>query len=213
MRALLVMAWLSIAIGCFSLPCHAGSATEPSNDSYYNAEYRFGFRLDRHAGIATTTLSNSPLYRIGQEMLRYQMIGSHDFIGEQIFKDGKFHRVAGKFLTDGSISMRSAEPGVSEFEWVMQPVRDIGSSESTNSSSADVDRAPAAALTPASRPQSDNMEFWRWIFVGLFVVQGCWNGRLFGGIMLAAMTYFLFPMVYGLWAIHEAVTDMLSGGH
>jgi hypothetical protein len=31
--------------------------------------------------------------------------------------------------------------------------------------------------------------------------------------MLAVTCYLLFPMVDGLWGIHEATVDILSGGH
>ena len=73
-------------------------------------------------------------------MLHYQMKDANSFIGEQIFKDGKFHRVTGRFLPDGSIFMKGIEPSITT-GWVMKPVADINSPESsTNSTPTAVDR-------------------------------------------------------------------------
>ena len=86
--------------------------TESSFDgNYYSREFNYGFRLDTRSRTATATISNSPLYKVGQLMLRYHMIGSREFAGEQLFTDGNFHPIIGRLLDNGAISIRSVEPG------------------------------------------------------------------------------------------------------
>jgi hypothetical protein len=88
------------------------SSAEGSFDGTYNSrEFNFGFRLDTRSLTATATISNSPLYKPGQIMLRYHMVGPRDFSGELVFTDGKFHPITGRLLEDGAISLRSVERG------------------------------------------------------------------------------------------------------
>ena len=55
-------------------------------------------------------------------MLRFKMVSETEFVGKQLFTDGKFHQVAGTFLDNGNISMRSRESGAS-FQWTMSRVK------------------------------------------------------------------------------------------
>jgi hypothetical protein len=54
------------------------SNTESSFDgTYCNREFNYGFGLDTRSRTATATISNSPLYRVGQIMLRYLLTTPH----------------------------------------------------------------------------------------------------------------------------------------
>ncbi len=105
----------------------ADSATSFSGE-YYDGQDKFGFNLDAARGTATATVSNSPNYKVGQVMLRITMTGPREFVGEQLFTDGKFHQIAGSFIDNGTIHMMSRESGTTApFQWITFPVRALKS--------------------------------------------------------------------------------------
>jgi len=70
-------------------------------------------------------------------MLRFQMVGRRDFIGEQLFTDGQFHEVAGILRENGTIDMWSRESGpTANFRWKMVPARTATANASPPKSSA-----------------------------------------------------------------------------
>lgn len=79
------------------------SASRNFNGTYYHEALRFGFRITGNTGI--TTVSNSPRYKVGDTMLRFNPTGPKSFTGKQFCTDGIFHPVTGVLQDDGSLDM------------------------------------------------------------------------------------------------------------
>jgi hypothetical protein len=85
------LAFTSIIVAGIARHADAQGGASPSGGTafdgqYYSPEFRYGFRLD--SGTGTATVSNSPSYRPGDTILRYRVVGSQTFIGQQIATDG-----------------------------------------------------------------------------------------------------------------------------
>lgn len=70
---------------------------------YYNKALRFGFRITGNEGVAT--VSNSPRYKVGDVMLKFNPTVQSSFAGVQLCTDGRFHPVTGTLRDDGSLDM------------------------------------------------------------------------------------------------------------
>lgn len=72
---------------------------------WYSYKWKYGYTLKNGKGAATIT--NSPLFKIGQEIVRLKAIGKDSFVGENVYKDGAFYKVkvtlqpSGKLLFEG----------------------------------------------------------------------------------------------------------------
>ena len=122
LRLIVVLASLLLASLLSAVNSVAQSGSGAASGRYYNVEGKFGFDLDVKLGKAVATVSNSLRYHVGQVMLRFQMTGPSEFVGQQLFTDGAFHEIGGRFLEDGSIAMWSRESGpTANFRWRMLP--------------------------------------------------------------------------------------------
>lgn len=83
---------------------------------WYNAEYRYGFRIHGNEGIAT--ISNSPKFAPGDLIVRLRATSKYTFEGEQVFKDGSWYEVTGERTTRDTLVMHhQVGPGLT---WTMR---------------------------------------------------------------------------------------------
>lgn len=84
-------------------PVDAARAAADFAGEWHSPDYRYAFRIEGVVGIAT--ISNSPNYRAGEPMLRFQPTSATTFRGTQIFTDGQWYEVVGQLLDDGTMRM------------------------------------------------------------------------------------------------------------
>ena len=87
------------------------SISDRIDGAYYSAEYDYSFDVRGSVGICTK--SNSPLYSIGQVMFTFKLNDDGSFVGKQIYTDGKWYNVSGKFYSD------RVEMSGNGFRWTM----------------------------------------------------------------------------------------------
>lgn len=72
---------------------------------WYSYKWKYGYTLKN--GKGTATITNSPFFEIGQEIVRLKAVGKDSFVGENVYKDGAFYKVkvtlqpSGKLLFEG----------------------------------------------------------------------------------------------------------------
>ena len=98
------------------------SGTEDNHNfdgSYFSSEWKYGFTISN--GRGTATLSNSPVYKPGDVILRLTPTGPNSFSGEQICTDGQFHHVTGTLAGNGALDMTidgCGSPGRTQWKMV-----------------------------------------------------------------------------------------------
>ena len=80
-----------------------------------------GFQISGNVGVAVK--SNSPNYEVGDIMLRFHPVADKKFEGEQLCTNGRFHRVIGKLVDNGSIEMSIEDCSYSPY--TMQRVKPV----------------------------------------------------------------------------------------
>lgn len=61
--------------------------------SWYSPEWKYGYQLRNGVGIATST--NSANFSVGQPIIRIRAVNSTEFVGEQVYRTGRWHRIRG----------------------------------------------------------------------------------------------------------------------
>jgi hypothetical protein len=79
---------------------------------WYSPEWRYGYVLRRGTGVATST--NSRNFRVGDTIIRIYAVGPWTFVGEQVYRDGRWYRIRGRLAPDGRIYI-DGEKNVSWF--------------------------------------------------------------------------------------------------
>jgi hypothetical protein len=79
---------------------------------WYSPEWRYGYNL--RGGIGTATSTNSPNFRVGDVIIRVHAVGPWTFVGEQVYRDGRWYRIRGELAPDGRIYI-NGEKNVSWF--------------------------------------------------------------------------------------------------
>jgi hypothetical protein len=77
--------------------------------------WKYGFRISGDIGVAT--ISNSPKYKVGDDILRITKTSPTTFHGHQICTDGNFYPVTGTLLQDGRLEMQIS--GCYPTNWMM----------------------------------------------------------------------------------------------
>jgi hypothetical protein len=79
---------------------------------WYSPEWRYGYILRDGVGVATST--NSPNFRVGDVIIRIYAVGPWTFVGEQVYRNGRWYRIRGRLASDGRIYI-DGEKNVSWF--------------------------------------------------------------------------------------------------
>lgn len=88
---------------------------------YFSEDGSWGFQISGNEGVAVK--SNNPNYKVGDVMLRFHRAADKKFEGEQLCTDGRFHRVIGKLVDNGSIEMSIEDCSYSPY--TMQRVKPV----------------------------------------------------------------------------------------
>lgn len=89
------------------------NGVETLNGEWYSYEWKYGYTLDNGKGYATIT--NSPNFEIGQEIVRLTSVGRDSFVGENVYKDGKFYKVKVTLQANGALFFE----GEKNVKWTM----------------------------------------------------------------------------------------------
>ena len=94
------------------------SANEISqlDGDWYSYKWKYGYTLKDGKGYATIT--NSQNFEIGQEIVRLTPIGGSNFVGENVYKDGKFYKVKVTLQSDGKLFFE----GEKNVKWTMERI-------------------------------------------------------------------------------------------
>lgn len=83
---------------------------------WYSFKWKYGYSLSNGKGIAFAT--NSPNFKTGQEIVRLTAVGKNTFVGENIYKDGKFYKVKATVQPDGKLFFE----GEKNVKWEMERI-------------------------------------------------------------------------------------------
>jgi hypothetical protein len=81
---------------------------------WYSDEWKYGYTL--RAGVGIATVSNSPNFKPGDQIIFLKPAGQTRFVGEQVYKDGKFYPVSVSLMADGRLAFQG-DRGVN---WIMR---------------------------------------------------------------------------------------------
>lgn len=104
---LFLAALLAAAAIAHNTLLHPGSAHAQAVDSrvfdghWYSPQWRYGYILRDGIGVATST--NSSKFRVGDVIIRIYAVGPWTFVGEQVYRDGRWYRIRGHLAPDGRI--------------------------------------------------------------------------------------------------------------
>ncbi len=83
---------------------------------WYSFKWKYGYSLSSGKGVAFAT--NSPNFKVGQEIIRLSAVGKNSFVGENIYKDGKFYKVKATLQPDGKLLFE----GEKNVKWEMEKI-------------------------------------------------------------------------------------------
>ncbi len=83
---------------------------------WYSFKWKYGYSLSNGKGVAFAT--NSPNFKVGQEIVRLAAVGENSFVGENVYKDGKFHKVKATLDPDGKLLFE----GEKNVKWEMERI-------------------------------------------------------------------------------------------
>lgn len=86
------------------------------NGDWYSHKWKYGYSLNNGKGVAFAT--NSPNFKVGQEIIRLTAVGKNSFVGENIYKDGKFYKVKATLDPDGKLLFE----GEKNVKWEMEKI-------------------------------------------------------------------------------------------
>lgn len=81
---------------------------------WYSDEWKYGYTL--RGGVGTATVSNSPNFKPGDQIIFLKSAGETRFVGEQIYKDGKFYTISVSLMPDGRLAFQ----GDRNVKWIMR---------------------------------------------------------------------------------------------
>jgi len=83
---------------------------------WYSFKWKYGYSITSGKGVAFAT--NSPNFKVGQEIIRLSAVGKNSFVGENIYKDGKFYKVTATLQPDGKLLFE----GEKNVKWEMEKI-------------------------------------------------------------------------------------------
>lgn len=83
------------------------------NGEWYSYQWKYGYTLQNGKGYATIT--NSPHFETGQEIVRLTTVSNNSFVGENVYKDGKYYKVKATLQSDGTLFFE----GEKNVKWTM----------------------------------------------------------------------------------------------
>jgi len=86
------------------------------NGEWYSRQWKYGYTLKDGRGYATIT--NSPNFEVGQEIVRLTQKGVNVFSGDNVYKDGKFYKVKVTLQPDGKLFFE----GERNVKWTMERI-------------------------------------------------------------------------------------------
>lgn len=83
------------------------------NGHWSSAKWKYGYTLQD--GLGTATATNSPRFKIGDEIIYLSATGNNTFAGVQVYQDGKFHPVTATLISEGRLQFK----GEKNISWTM----------------------------------------------------------------------------------------------
>lgn len=83
---------------------------------WYSFKWKYGYSLSNGKGVAFAT--NSPNFKVGQEIVRLTAVGKDNYVGENIYKDGKFYKIKATLQSDGKLVFE----GEKNVKWEMERI-------------------------------------------------------------------------------------------
>jgi hypothetical protein len=93
------------------------SALRNLDGDWYSYKWKYGYTLKD--GIGYATITNTPNFEVGQEIVRLTVVGNNTFIGDNVDKDGKFYKVKVTLQADGKLLFE----GEKNVNWTMERVK------------------------------------------------------------------------------------------
>ena len=83
---------------------------------WYSFKWKYGYSLSNGKGVAFA--SNSANFKVGQEIVRLTEVSKGNFVGENIYKDGKFYKVKATLQPNGKLLFE----GEKNVKWEMEKI-------------------------------------------------------------------------------------------
>jgi hypothetical protein len=83
---------------------------------WYSFKWKYGYSLSEGKGVTFAT--NSPNFKVGQEIVRLTSVAKNTFVGENIYKDGKFYKIKATLQADGKLLFE----GEKNVKWTMEKI-------------------------------------------------------------------------------------------
>jgi uncharacterized protein (DUF2147 family) len=96
------------------IPAASESWLKQLDGNWSSKEWKYGYQLKNGVGIATAT--NSPNFRVGQKIIQLTAKSATSFVGQQVYKDGKFYNVKVTLQPDGRLYFE----GEKNAKWYME---------------------------------------------------------------------------------------------
>ncbi len=84
---------------------------------WYSPEWKYSYQLSK--GIGTATSTNSTNFKPGDVILKIRATGPNSFVGEQIYRDGRWYNIKGSMRPDGKLYIQ----GDKNVSWAMERIR------------------------------------------------------------------------------------------
>ena len=84
---------------------------------WYSGQWQYGYELKN--GVGQATQSNSPSFSPGDRIIELAYMAPGEYVGRQIYRDGKFYRVTATLRSDGRLYFQ----GEKNVTWTMDRVQ------------------------------------------------------------------------------------------
>lgn len=119
---------------------------------WYSFKWKYGYSLSNGKGVAFAT--NSPNFKVGQEIIRLTPVGKNSFVGENIYKDGKFYKVKATLQPDGKLLFE----GEKNVKWEMEKIDPETYSSIVNSKPAKQAKSKPERRNQAADPKPADVD-------------------------------------------------------
>lgn len=119
----------------------AGDLISELDGNWYSPQWKYGYVMKNGVGTATST--NSPNFKVGQQIIELAPSSHTSFSGKQVYTDGKFYNVEAQ-LINGKLHFQ----GEKNAKWVMERVG--GASQAAPNNPASPQVTQSAPTRPAA---------------------------------------------------------------